>query len=439
MTHSYNASAIAQLDEIPDFDIADLLSGVGSLVDGSATEAKIKETRVSEVAPEIVDKVAAEAPGDSKPREIGKAPTKKDAKVRLAAEAMSNDIKRRAKELEENDLQVSFDDHLLTNNRNKYKRFILEPSMVCGVFDGRINTQCYIASIGIIPYNPYNKPIGLVQDPAQQLVAINRLGELFGYEFLKSVSGTLSFQTLDEHMCKFILQNRANCPTTKFSYDFIKNMLTKLLLCSVSSIEYAFKSPHFVQIQPAFKKYISRDIAMMQMLPEELRASFNIFATELCDIRNGKIFTTTSPNTLYKICQDIQEHNYIAEELLACSIKCFTPAFAVDYFDVVRCIYILATYFNIYFANPKNLSKSVPAMRDDLRLIAMCVNIIYENGMYLQTAVPRSMPQSKTELSDQTKLYYLDHLLNGPQYYILKNIQEMFPIIADHIAPTKSE
>ena len=67
---------------------------------------------------------------------------------------------------------------------------------------------------------------------------------------------------------------------------------------------------------------------------------------------------------------------------------------------------------------------------NELYTIAVAGVLMYENKSFIYKQASRTLPSYDKPLSNETKLYILNHLLTGGQYYILKMIEESLPSIA---------
>ena len=80
--------------------------------------------------------------------------------------------------------------------------------------------------------------------------------------------------------------------------------------------------------------------------------------------------------------------------------------------------------------NKLYLNKEFSEVVNDIYTIAVSGVIIYENKSFIFKQTPRSLPKYDKEITEQTKMYILNHLLTGGQYYILKMFEESLPIVA---------
>ena len=67
---------------------------------------------------------------------------------------------------------------------------------------------------------------------------------------------------------------------------------------------------------------------------------------------------------------------------------------------------------------------------NEIYTIGVSGAIMYENKSYIFMQMPRSLPKYDREITEETKMYILNHLLTGGQYYILKMFEESLPIVA---------
>ena len=62
-------------------------------------------------------------------------------------------------------------------------------------------------------------------------------------------------------------------------------------------------------------------------------------------------------------------------------------------------------------------------------MIAICraVMVDYESTYFATSMIPRSMPKTEENMSEEFKLYYISHTLTGPQYFLLKQLEYTLP------------
>jgi hypothetical protein len=167
---------------------------------------------------------------------------------------------------------------------------------------------------------------------------------------------------------------------------------------------------------------------MSQMQHEKGKTflSWCSFKDILLDFKqDGRIYKHNNNNTLNDLIKKISHANFSFEGLLASALKCYTPSIALDYFYALKSIYILGRLISIYVQSTKKISVV------DLYHIASSVLISYENKFHILSQVPRAVPKYEKGLSEETQAYFINHLITGPQYMLLKMIEKCLPIIAE--------
>ena len=62
--------------------------------------------------------------------------------------------------------------------------------------------------------------------------------------------------------------------------------------------------------------------------------------------------------------------------------------------------------------------------RIDILLLGRVALFVYQNSRYLQNSLPRNLPLSNEELSEQLQMYYLNHTMLGPQNILLRMMEK---------------
>ena len=115
-----------------------------------------------------------------------------------------------------------------------------------------------------------------------------------------------------------------------------------------------------------------------------------------------------------------------------------TPCFIYDYFNAIKSVYIFCGLYNTVLdnlskqknnfeltdelANKQNISNMIS-------LMAKVCSLMYQNTRLYQNSTARSLPYSKDEISEYAQMYYLNHTLTGPQYYLLKIFENLVPAL----------
>ena len=124
--------------------------------------------------------------------------------------------------------------------------------------------------------------------------------------------------------------------------------------------------------------------------------------------------------------------NFVIEQLVANTLKTFIPTIAYSYFTYIKNIYLIGRLLSIYANKQLYKGKSKEQIEIDLYIIASALTIEYEIN-YIANINVRCTPICKNgkELSKQTELYYINHLIAGPQYCLLKQLELSLPTLSE--------
>lgn len=335
-------------------------------------------------------------------------------KVKQIAKETVESIERNARQIEKN-LDLTIDKSEYEKNKDKYKHYIFD-NVINGITNCGIMTNKFITEYDIHKYDWSNGPdTSLMIEIPTQLVLVHKLNNLFDFRFIQESETSIKFNNLDKMVCSFIKRNQI--PTYKLPYDILKSMMKKILIASLTNVEQAFRSDK-IWISPSFKKYVLDDIIIMESLSDKLKNSFKIFHTELLKTKDAKLFNNTK--ILDHLINTIPD--FELEEIVASSIKCMTPCFILDYFNAIKSVYIFVSLLNIYMNKISN--KTLKYQQEDISLIAKISSIIYQNTRLNQNTTGRQLPAFDGKISEVTQMYYLNHTIVGPQFLLLKLMEE---------------
>ena len=345
--------------------------------------------------------------------------TKDMPKVIEKAKETVKSIEEKAKMIEEGTNMI-FDEDEYETNKELYKEFLFNDSLH-SITNNGIDTNLYINHYNLIKYVWSNGPnSALITDIPHQLVYVHKLNKLFDFQFIQQSDVSIKFNDLDRMICAFIKQNPTD--TYKLSYDILKGLLKKILVASLTNVEFAFRSDK-IWISPSFKKFALSDVIMMQALSGKLKNSYKIFVDELFKTKNSRIFNNTK--ILDKLVHTIGD--FELEEVLANSIKCMTPCFILDYFNAIKSAYLFVGLLNIYM---NRLGKRMNLLnKEDIELIARICVIVYQNTRLNQNITGRQLPLYEKHISEETQMYYLNHTIVGPQFLLLKMLEKSSPYL----------
>lgn len=348
--------------------------------------------------------------------------TEKDyAKVVNKLKTTIKGIEDAAKKIESSK-DFSIDIDTLRENRETFMNFLTKTKFTT------IKLNDFINNYNILKYDYLDSPDSFIDIP-EQLVIIEKLNKIFNFQFIQESDISIKFTDIDRCVCAFLLQQKDILDFNN-PHALLNEFMKKIFLASFTDTELAFKS-ELNWIKPEFKNLIKTDVIMLQSLPSKLKKSFNIFIEELTKTKDARIF------------KDITKLDYIVqtascgiiEETLARSIKCMSPMFIFDYYQAIKSMYLFTGLLNVYMN--KVYKKELEVKPEDIDVMIKVCNIIYQNTRLYQNSTARSLPYSKTPMSEQLQAYYLNHTVKGPQYMMLKMFERAVPAIYFDIAKTK--
>ena len=401
---------IDELQEEPDFEI-------NEIIDPKNVDKLLKEEqrKIKQANKKAKKRIAEKKNKKEKLSEqMGDIPIKDMPKVIEKAKETVKNIEEKAKLIEENS-NFDFDENQYEDNKGIYNNFIFNNSLHSITQNG-IDINSYINNYNIYKYQWANGPnSNLIIEIPQQLVYVHKLNKLFNFQFIQQSDVSIKFNDLDRMVCAFIKQNP--CDTYKLTYDICKAMLKKILVVSLSNVEFAFRSDR-IWLSPSFKKFALNDVIIMQSLSGKLKDSSKIFIDELFKTKDSRIFNNTK--ILDKLVHTIND--FELEQVVANSIKCMTPCFILDYFNVIKSLYIYCGLLNIYMH--KVSKKELELKKENLELIGKISSIIYQNTRLYQNTTGRQLPMYDGKISEETQMYYLNHTIVGPQFLLLKMLEK---------------
>ena len=321
--------------------------------------------------------------------------------------------------------------------------FILKPLFIPSEHAEKFTAADFVRGItSFIDYTPYNSPdITLQHDIASMSVVVNRLGEIFGYKFIDFTekNQSLSFTNIDVELTRFVQQN-AEVPSTVLEYMILTSFLGKLIIALSTSTERAFKSNVKINIDSEFKKAIFNDILRLDKLQNtvngKLYKSWKCFQEELFGMyKDNNIYVFTDNMTVNEHLSQAYRVTFEVETLLANILKTYSRSIALNYFYVIKSMYYLCRLFGIYIGKRLYEHKSVEEIMSDLKIIANACVGIYETTGHTLKSIPRAVPSVDGEdaMTTQCQTYFFSHLFIGPQYYMLKHFESVFPALANEI------
>lgn len=366
-----------------------------------------------------------------------KAPTKKELEQMIKEQ--SELITKQAEEIKHNkefkpDIEYILKNEKFFKNFFNYDVSFADDMNICDIMHSWTNFK----------YTPYGElRTNYIKRAGERVVLIEELGKIFNHNFMTYVSKqNYRFDSLNFEICKFIGNvSEKDKSSTNFEYFFIRSMLVKLLICMLSTVDKCFSAQR-VQININFKKAVQNylnEFGHILKTNNKITKSWEIFEHNLFLSENDcRIFDFVNAQDLKeKITECLQADNekdgpqFMIEELIANTLKTYIPTIAYSYFMVIKDIYLIGRLLSIY-ANKKLFeNKTKEEIMEDLYIIGSVMTIEYEVS-YIANLNTRSTPicRNGNELTKQTEMYYINHLIAGPQYFILKQLELSLPTIS---------
>ena len=305
----------------------------------------------------------------------------------------------------------------------------------CGL---KLDTNEYINNTTVFKYNAFDTPnMSMQHTIPEKVIYLKKLNQIFEHEFINNKSGDFHFNDLDKQIVTFLYKYK-NYGTTKIEYGIIKSLMGKLIISLNTSCELALRDNTKSTLNTEFKQAVIRDIECMKYIQStdgKLYTSWKTFLNSLFSLDSDKLIYVhnnyKSLNNKLKIAYD---SDFLTENLLANMLKCYLPSIAINYFYVIKSIYLIARLLSIYIQEKKYIEnndfKEFDDIVNDIYTIGTIGTILYENKVFILKQIPRSLPRYDKQISEQTQMYILNHLLTGGQYYILKMLEESLPVVA---------
>lgn len=94
---------------------------------------------------------------------------------------------------------------------------------------------------------------------------------------------------------------------------------------------------------------------------------------------------------------------------------------------------MINVYIHMLSTEDRLSNRSKDQIMNDLNVICAVGVIIYENKNYIFKQTSHSLPTSRSEVSEKTNMYILNHLFTGGQYYLLKMFERSAPVMGNMI------
>ena len=301
----------------------------------------------------------------------------------------------------------------------------------------RLTMNEYINAVTTFKYDSYDSPnVAIEHSIPEKVVITTRLNTIFSHEFIDPAKGNFHFSDLDKQLLTFLHKHR-NLGTIKLEYTMVKAFLCKLIIALNTSCELALRDNTKPTIGTDFKQAILPDIETMKKLQSNIGKTFKSWTTFL-----NTLLSIDSDNTIYVHNNNASlndklslafNNDFLTEHLLGNMLKCYLPSVAVDYFYAIKAIYIISRLTSVYIQKHLYFNKSLNAIVQDLYVIGASGIISYENKSFIFKQMPRTLPSYKNAITENTKMYILNHFFTGGQYYLLKMVERSIPVLVNNI------
>ncbi len=402
-----------------------------TIMDNNEEEEKyeINDDTEPPVIPPKIEKIRSSCIENSK-----MTPEEFDSKV----EETVNNMKQNADTIK-NSIKDSVDYEYIEKNMGFFNKFLSFNPALYGLDIERV-----MSSWTNFNYSPFMELRGnYIKNTNERLVLITELEKLFDTKLLQyTTPNSYRFDMIAFSVCKFIGNTNMRKLDTKFEHELVKSLLSKLVICMNCETDRAFVSN--VSNNNSFKACVFEMNKQMKWI-ENTRTtngtqltraglSWKVFRTALFDnTMDGQVFKYKSPSDLYtKLVEcDRDKEGTSMEILIANCLKTYIPAIQLSYYLAIKNVYLIGRLISIYVINGLYKNKSRRDIEFDLYTIVACMIIDYETFYLANSMVPRSFPRLRNDdqISKQGQLYFINHQLTGPQYYVLKQLELSIPTI----------
>lgn len=286
----------------------------------------------------------------------------------------------------------------------------------------------YINNLTNFNYDPFEgiraNMLFSVQD---RLLYIHELGKVFSHDFLGKIDIQFKMHNIDGKLAKFIHSH--GVAFNDFEHRLIKMMMGKMILAIYSNVERAFlqEAPCLSADYVKNIKDIDRTMRDVCYSDKYVMKSWAAFMNKLTDAKTMFKFKDYSDLTdKLKLCYD---NKFPIEILMADCIKGLIPSVGLNYINAVKSVYLIgrliSTYIHKYMNKRSENDKRIHLT--DMIVICRAVMVDYESNYFATSMIPRSMPKTEENMSEEFKLYYISHTLTGPQYFLLKQLEYTIP------------
>ena len=347
--------------------------------------------------------------------EIGNKKSKKlsdeelEQKISKAKTKLTNSIQDQVDEMIANGncRQLDLTDYTPGSEKyNHFKHYILDSLLVPKRCITRFNLNDYINSTTIFKYNCFDSPNVAMQHPIpEKVIFTEKLNKIFNHTFVNPKAGDFHFSDLDSQILQFVAQH-ARLGTLTFEYQLIKASLGKLILNLNTDVELALRDNTRPTLNSAFKQVIVRDIQYMKYIQEptgKTHVSWKAFLDTLLGLGSDKlIYVHDTYRNLNIKLEKAYSTDFLTENLLGNTLKCYLPSVALNYFYAIKSIYTIARLTSIYIQLNLFKNKTHEQVMNELYTIAVAGVLMYENKSFIYKQASRTLPSYDKPLSNET-------------------------------------
>lgn len=311
------------------------------------------------------------------------------------------------------------------NNRQFFKQF-MDYSINNTITT--MDVKRYINSLTNFNYDPFegirSNLLFSVQD---RLLYVHELGKIFDTDFLGTIDIQFKLHDIDGRLAKFI--RKEEVAFNDFEHRLIKNMMGKLLLGMFSNVERAFVQDSHCLSPDYLKNIKDIDKTMRDVCYSDkyVMKSWSMFMNKLTDTKTlFKFKDYIDLSEKLKLCYD---NRFPIEILMADCVKALIPSIGLNYINAVKSVYLIGRLVAIYLNKYASGRGEGRIRLTDMIIICRAVMVDYESNYFATSMIPRSMPKTEENMSEEMKLYYISHTLAGPQYFLLKQLEYTIPCL----------
>ena len=293
-----------------------------------------------------------------------------------------------------------------------------------------MDVKKYINKLTNFNYDPFEGiRSNLLFNVQDRLLYIHELGKVFDTDFLGKIDIQFKMHDIDSKLVKFIKNEKV--PFNDFEHRLIKNMMGKLILAMYSNVERAFVQDNHC-LSPDYLKNIREVNRVMENIcysDKYIMKSWNAFMNKLMDQKT--MYKFKDYMDVSERLKDCYDNKFPIEIFMADCVKSLIPSIGWSYINAIKDVYIIGRLVSIYlnrYMMKRAIGDNAYRIRlTDMIIICRAVMVDYESNYFATSMIPRSMPKTEENMSEEVKLYYITHALTGPQYFLLKQLEYTLP------------